>query len=100
MTTLFQFNTSAIELLSGGRLMGMLEDAFTTIENEVREELEARSPGVEYDISWDGDQLVVAMDAEQAASEYGMPGTPVSPAVRTSLLAASESLRSRLVLRA
>ncbi len=99
MTTLFQFNTSAIDQLSGSGLMGMLEDAFATIENEVREELEARSPGVEYDISWAGDQLVVSMDEGQAASEYGLPGTPVSPAVRTSLLAASESLRSRLVLR-
>ena len=99
MSTLFQFNTSAVDLLSGSGLRGMVEDAYAMVEAEVREQLEARSPGVDYDISWEGDRLVVAMDAEQAASEFGLPGQPINPTVRTSLLASAESLRSRLVIR-
>jgi hypothetical protein len=99
VSTLFEFNTSAIDLLSGSGITAQLDDARNRIEREIRDELAARSPGVDYDLSWEGDQIVVALNEEQAGGEFGGPTQALNPAVRTSLLAAVENLRSRLVIR-
>lgn len=96
---LFEFNTSALEALSGDLLLQHLADAQTTVEDGVREALRKQAPNEKFDIYWEGDQIVVGLTEEQARREFGEPGTPLVPSVRTALASAAEHLRSQLVIR-
>jgi hypothetical protein len=97
-TPLFQFNSSAVELFSGGGVTARINEVLMGIEQEVRNSLEQQAPNEQFDISWEGEDLVITLDESQAEAEFGRPGTTMRPAVRTALLRAAESLRHRTAI--
>lgn len=96
---LFEFNTSVIEAFSGGLMLQHLTAIQDAVESEIREALRKQAPHEKFDIYWEDDQIVVGLTAEQAQREFGEPGTPLTPSVRTALAGAAESLRPKLVIR-
>lgn len=98
MRTLFQFNTSAIDQLSGVDFMGQFNDALAEIEQSVHDELAKAAPGETFDVSWGEDGIVVSLTEEQAAREFGGPDIPLRPAVRTSLLKVAAGHHSRSII--
>lgn len=96
---LFEFNTSAVETFNGVSILQHLTEAMNDIEYEVRAELAKQAPGEQFDIYWEDGEIKVGLTAVQAQREFGEPGTPTTPAVRTALAGAAARLRPRLVLR-
>ena len=98
MTTLYQFNMPAIDLLSGVRFGADLNDLLNEIEEEVRHALDTEAPGQTYEMEWADGGLRVSLTDEQAEREFGSPVTPMQPHVRNALMTAAENVRPRLVL--
>jgi hypothetical protein len=96
---LFEFNSSVIDALSGDLMLRHITEVQDAVEREVRESLAKQAPGEEFDIYWEDDQIVIGLTAEQAQREFGQPGTPTIPAVRTALAGAVSRLQPRLALR-
>lgn len=98
MTTLFQFNSAALDVFSGEGFADRLSGLGELIELEIRDALAREAPGQVYEIAWDEDGIVISLSEEQFEAEYGTPDQPFKPAVRTALLRATESIRMRTVL--
>lgn len=99
MTTLYQFNSAAVDVLSGTGFKDRLDDLIENIDAEVRGALAERAPNEIYGISWDENGMVISLSESQMEREYGIPGTPLNPAVRTALMSAAQALRSELAIR-
>ena len=97
-TPLFNFNSSAVELFSGGDITAHVNEMLMGIENEVRQTLAQQAPDADYDLAWEDGDLVVTLSDEQAESEFGRPGVQMRPVVRTALLRAAESMRYKAAI--
>jgi len=98
VTTLFQFNTSAIGVLSADGFEDRLEDVLNDVRAEIEDELAKRSPDDTYDVGWEKPGIAVTLTPEQFDREYGVPPKTMNPVVRLSLMAAAGSLHNKLVL--
>lgn len=99
MQPLFQFNSSAIDDIGVSDINERISTLLSEIEHEVRTALEEQAPGEHFDLSWQDDNIVVTLNAEQTEREYGNGKVSMRPTARTALTKATESLRSKLVIR-
>lgn len=100
MTTLFEFNSSMIDDISGAFLDGFLDEQMDYIEAQVHEALQREAPGQRYNVSWEDDEIVVSLDEAQAESEYGTAQVQMTGAVRKALLSVTERVRNGMTIRA